>query len=37
MCQWQLASGQVMQMKENRKKLESYLKNDYSNTDKLFK
>lgn len=26
-----------MQMKENRKKLESYLKNDYSNTDKLFK
>jgi hypothetical protein len=26
-----------MQMRENRKKLESYLKNDYSNTDKLFK
>lgn len=32
-----MASGQLMQMKENRKKLEATLKSDYSSTDKLFK
>ncbi|ORY30598.1 hypothetical protein BCR39DRAFT_529095 [Naematelia encephala] len=34
---WQLASGQLMQMVEGRKKTENTLKTDYKNIDKLFK
>lgn len=32
-----MASGQLLQMTENRKKNEAVLKSDYANTDKLFK
>ena len=35
--QWQLASGQLIEMREGRKKTERTLKDDYQNIDKQFK